>query len=87
MSAALALALDALYLALLMALPALLVAWMVSGGVAFLQSLTKLQEPALNAIPRVLAVALALALWGSWAGAELVSFADRVLRALPELVR
>ena len=87
MSAALALTLDALYLALLLALPALAVAWTVSGGLAFVQSLTKLQEPALNAIPRVLAVALALALWGSWAGSELVSFAERVLRALPELVR
>jgi flagellar biosynthetic protein FliQ len=86
MSAALALTLDALYLALLLALPVLAVAWTVSGGVAFVQSLTKLQEPALNAIPRVLAVALALALSGSWASGQLVSFAARVLKALPELV-
>ena len=87
MSAALALALDALYLALLMALPALLVAWMVSGGVAFLQSLTKQQEPALNAIPRALAVALTLAASASWLSVELTGFTQRVLKALPELVR
>jgi flagellar biosynthetic protein FliQ len=86
MSTALTLSLDALYLALLVALPALLVAWLVSGGVAFLQSLTKLSEPALNAIPRTLAVALALAMSASWAAVQLFGFTERVLKALPELV-
>jgi flagellar biosynthetic protein FliQ len=81
------LALDALYLALRLSLPALAVAFLVALSVGFLQSLTQLREPALNAIPRLLGVGLVLALSaGLWAS-ELTSFAARVYRALPELVR
>jgi flagellar biosynthetic protein FliQ len=84
---ALALSLDALYLALLVSLPALAVAWTLSGTLAFLQSLTKLSEPALTAIPRALAVALSLGLSGVWMAGELTGFTKRLLEALPDLVR
>lgn len=83
----LATALDALYLSLRLALPVLAVAWSVAGLVSFLQSLTKLSDPALNAIPRALAVAMTLSLSGGWMAHELTAFAERVLRALPGLTR
>lgn len=87
MSDPLPLALDALYLALRLSLPALAVAFVVASAVGFLQTLTQLREPALNAIPRLLGVALVLALSaGLWAS-ELSGFAARLYRALPELVR
>ncbi len=83
----LSIALDALYLALRLSLPALSVAFLVALVLGFLQSLTQLREPALNAIPRVLSVGLVLALSaGLWAS-ELSGFAARLYRALPELVR
>ena len=80
-------ALDALYLALRLSLPALAVAFLVALSIGFLQALTQLREPALNAIPRLLGVGLVLALSaGLWAS-ELTGFAARLYRALPELVR
>jgi flagellar biosynthetic protein FliQ len=80
-------ALDALYLALRLSLPVLGAAFVVALALAFLQLLTQLREPALNAIPRLLGVALVLSLSaGVWAS-ELSGFAARLYRALPELVR
>ncbi len=79
-------ALSALHLALRLALPALAVAWAVSALLAFVQSLTKLGEPALNAIPRALSVLVALSLSGAWMARELAGFASQILRALPTLV-
>ena len=87
MPSALSAALDALYLALRLSLPVLAVAFVVAGVFGFLQSLTKLGEPALNAIPRALAVAVTLSLAGSWMAGQLVGFTRHLLRALPELVR
>jgi flagellar biosynthesis protein FliQ len=81
------LALDALYLTLRLSLPALAVAFLVSLAIGFLQSLTQLREPALNAIPRLLSVGLVLALSGALWASELTGFAQRLYRALPELVR
>lgn len=86
MTSALALALDALYLGLRLSLPALAVAWSVAALLSFLQGLTKLSEPALNAIPRALSVLVALSLSGGWMAHELSTFTGQLLRKLPELV-
>jgi flagellar biosynthesis protein FliQ len=80
-------ALDALYLVLRLSLPALAVAFLVALAIGFLQALTQLREPALNAIPRLLGVGLVLALSASLWASELTGFAGRLYRALPELVR
>jgi flagellar biosynthetic protein FliQ len=79
-------ALTALLLALRVALPALLVAWSVSALVGFLQSLTKLTDPAVNTIPRALSVLAVLSLSGAWMAHELAGFAAQILRSLPTLV-
>lgn len=77
---------DALYLALWVSLPVLCTAFVVSGLAGALQAFAKLNEPALNAIPRSLAVGLSLALSGAWMADELQAFAGRLLGALPSLV-
>jgi flagellar biosynthetic protein FliQ len=85
-SSAIALATEALYLALRLSLPALGVAFSLALLLGFLQSATKLGEPALVAIPRALAVGLCLAFSGAWLARELLAFTARVLSALPDLV-
>lgn len=80
-------ALDGLYLALRLSLPVLAIAFLVAVLVGFVQTLTQLREPALNAIPRLLSVALVLALSAGAFGSQLLGFASSVYRALPELVR
>ena len=83
---ALRLALDALYLALVLSLPALVAGWAVAGLLSFLQSVTKLGEPALAAIPRAVSVLVAIALSATWMAGELGRFTEQLLRALPDLV-
>jgi flagellar biosynthesis protein FliQ len=79
-------ALDAMYLALRLALPLLGVAFVVALAIAGLQLLTQLREPLLNAVPRLVVVALVLALsFGAMAN-ELGGFAARLYRALPTLI-
>lgn len=80
-------ALDALYLALRLSLPVLAVAFLVAVLVGFVQTLTQLREPALNAIPRLVSVALVLSLSAGAFGSQLLGFASQLYRALPELVR
>jgi len=82
----LAVALDALYLALRLSLPCLGVAFVVALLVGLLQMLTQLREPVLNAIPRLLSVGLVLALSFGALGAELVSFTARLYQDLPNLL-
>lgn len=81
------LALDALYLALRLSLPVLGVAFVVALLMGFVQTLTQLREPALNAIPRLVSVTLVVALSAGAFGDQLVRFADRLYRSLPELVQ
>jgi flagellar biosynthetic protein FliQ len=78
---------EALYLALWLSLPTLGVGLAVALVVGLLQSMGQLAEPALNAIPRALAVGLTLAVAGAWMGTQLSAFAARLLHALPEYVR
>ncbi len=78
---------EALHLALWLSLPALGVAFVVSFLVGLVQAFTQLSEPALNAIPRALAVLFTLGIAGVWMGHELSVFTGKLLRALPELVR
>jgi flagellar biosynthesis protein FliQ len=78
---------EALSLALWLSLPTLGAGLLVALVVSAMQAFTQLSEPALNAIPRALAVGLTLALAGSWMGGELLRFAGRLLRDLPQLVR
>lgn len=74
------LAADALWLALLLAAPTLLVTWLVSLAGSALASVTQLQDSALSAIPRVAAGLITLWLTGAWMGDRLTRFATDVLR-------
>jgi flagellar biosynthetic protein FliQ len=80
-----AVALDAMYVVLRLALPLLAMAFVVALVIGLIQLLTQLREPVLSALPRLLAVGLLLALSFKTMSSELLGFADRLYRALPAL--
>jgi flagellar biosynthesis protein FliQ len=69
---------QALMLSLAVALPVLAVAALVGLLVAVLQAATQVQDPTISHLPRLLAVAAALALFGPWMGRQIVAFAVRM---------
>ncbi|MBN2191912.1 MAG: flagellar biosynthetic protein FliQ [Polyangiaceae bacterium] len=68
---------EALLLAVAVSLPVVGGAALVGLLVAVLQAATQVQDTTLTHLPRMVAVALALALAGSWMGARIAGFAVR----------
>ncbi len=77
---------EALYLALWVSAPALLVSLVVGFSVALVQAVTQVQEQTLGFVPKLAAVALALAVFGESLGGELVRFTHALWTSIPELV-
>ena len=73
-----ALAQEALLLSVAVSLPAVAVAALVGLVVAVLQAATQVQDVTLAHLPRLVVVALALAIAGPWMGAQIAAFAARV---------
>jgi flagellar biosynthetic protein FliQ len=69
---------EALVLAIAVSLPVVAVAAAVGLVVAVLQAATQVQDPTLSHLPRLIAVALALALLAPWMGHQIATFAARV---------
>jgi len=69
---------QALMLSLAVAMPALAIAALVGLVVAVVQAATQIQDPTISHLPRLLAVAAALAVFGPWMGRQIVAFAVRV---------
>ncbi|NOU28593.1 MAG: hypothetical protein HOO96_11865 [Polyangiaceae bacterium] len=65
----------ALFLSMAVALPIIAVAAVVGLFVAAFQAASQLQDSTLAHLPRMLAVAVALAVLGPWMGREIASFA------------
>jgi type III secretion HrpO family protein len=66
---------SALVLSIVISLPVIGVAAIVGLVVAALQAVTQLQDSTIAHLPRLLAVAIVLAVTGPWMGSELASFA------------
>lgn len=65
---------ESLYLALWVSAPALLTALAIGLGVAVLSTATQVQEQSLQYVPKLVGVAIALALAGAWMADQLVGF-------------
>jgi type III secretion HrpO family protein len=66
---------EALALALVLSLPVVAVAALVSLVTALFQAATQVQDATIAHLPRFVAVVVALAVLGRWMGQELVAFA------------
>jgi type III secretion HrpO family protein len=69
---------QALLVVLATSLPVLGVAAVVGFVVAALQAATQIQDPTLSHLPRVLAIAAALAVLGPWIGHQVAAFAEQM---------
>lgn len=69
---------EALLLSIAVALPVIAVAAVVGILVAVVQAATQIQDVTIAHLPRLLAVAVALAVLGPWMGRQIVTFAARI---------
>lgn len=68
---------EALIVSLVVSLPVVALAALVGLLVAVLQAATQVQDITLAHLPRLVVVAVALALIGPWMGAQIAAFATR----------
>ena len=73
-----ALAQEALLLSVVVSLPVVAIAALVGLIVAVFQAATQVQDFTLAHLPRLIVAALALAITGPWAGAQIAAFAARI---------
>lgn len=80
------LARDALWLVMLIAAPLLVAGLLTAFLVSLFQAATQILEPTLSFVPKLVVMALVLALLGSWMGGQLVEFARMLLTNFPGLI-
>ncbi|MBM3397020.1 MAG: flagellar biosynthesis protein FliQ [Betaproteobacteria bacterium] len=76
---------QALWISVLISAPLLGVALVVGLVIGVLQAATSINEMTLSFIPKLMALALALAIFGSWQLVTLVDFARSIFQRIPTL--
>jgi flagellar biosynthetic protein FliQ len=76
---------QALWIAVLISAPLLGVALAVGLVIGVLQAATSINEMTLSFIPKLIALALALAIFGGWQLATLVDFTRSIFQRIPTL--
>ena len=77
---------DALWLLALLAAPVLLAGLLTAFGISVFQAATRILEPTLSFVPKLIVMLLVLAVLGSWMGGQLVEFARSMLTEFPTLI-
>jgi flagellar biosynthetic protein FliQ len=80
------LARDALWLVVLLAAPVLLAGLFTAFIISVFQAATRILEPTLSFVPKLIVMLLVLAVLGSWMGGQLVEFARSMLTDFSSLV-
>lgn len=78
---------QGLWLALLVAAPAVLTALVVGVVVSLGQALTQIQDATLGFVPKLVAGCAVLAITGAWALTQLVAFTGEVFASFAAVVR
>ena len=78
---------SALELTVALAGPVLLFGLVAGLGVSIFQALTQINEITLTFIPKIVATAAALVLFGPWMLARLITFTTTLFQSLPDYVR
>ena len=79
------LARQALWVSVLLCAPLLIVALVVGVVIGVIQAATSVNEATLSFIPKLLAMTLALLLFGSWQLVTLVDFTRAIFQRIPTL--
>jgi flagellar biosynthetic protein FliQ len=81
------LAREAMVVALSLAGPPLALGLLVGLTVSVLQATTQIQEQTLTFVPKIVAVFVAILLFGSWMLDNIVRFTENLFASLPSLIR
>ena len=84
---ALSLGREAIFVALIVCAPALLLGLVTGLVISIFQAVTQIQEPTLTFIPKIVVVALSILLFGPFMLAMLTDFMQRVFNGLPEMIK
>ncbi len=77
---------EALWVTALLAAPLLLSALAVGLFIGMIQAATQIQEMTLTFIPKLMVMALALLISGSWMLSLITDFSITLIRSIPELI-
>jgi flagellar biosynthesis protein FliQ len=77
---------DALWVIALLSAPLLLSALAVGLFVGMIQAATQIQEMTLTFIPKLIVLALALLISGSWMISVLTDFSTTLIQSIPDLI-
>ena len=77
---------DALMTVMKVAAPPLIIGLAVGIIVSIFQTVTSIQEPTLAFVPKIIGVFVALLIFGSFMGSELVGFVQHLMQDLPNLI-
>ena len=82
----LALAQNALTVALMLAAPVLIVSLVVGVIISLIQAATQINETTLSFVPKLIGVCAVLLVLGSWMLQQIVTFTTNLFASLPNLV-
>jgi len=77
---------DAVYIALLLSMPLLIVGLVVGLAIAIFQATTQIQEMTLTFVPKIVAVMFALLFFSSWMMIKLTDYTHDLFVRLPGLI-
>lgn len=78
---------QALYLALVLTGPPVLVAMLVGLVVSIVQATTQIQEQTLTFVPKLVAITVTIALTGPWIMSQLIQFSRQLFEQFPNFVK
>lgn len=78
---------QALYLALILTGPPVLVAMLVGLVISLVQATTQVQEQTLTFVPKLVAITVTLAVTGPWILSQLIQFTTQLFEQFPQLVK
>ncbi len=81
------LARDALYVALLIAAPPLIIGLAVGLLISIFQATTQIQEQTLTFVPKIVAVLFSILIFGSWMLTTIVSFTSELFSNLGTMIK
>ena len=70
-------------LTVMISLPILLVALVVGLVISILQATTSIQEQTLTFVPKILAIVLAIVIFGSWIAGSMIGFTVEIFDMIP----
>jgi flagellar biosynthesis protein FliQ len=76
---------EAMYVALLLAAPLLLVSLVVGLVVSLFQAATQINESTLSFIPKLVAIAVTLVIAGPWMLTTMLDYMHRIFASIPQL--